>query len=50
MSKDKHLSIRISNELYLKYINETIKRVNESGKLIKISEIIREVLENGLNK
>lgn len=44
----KHLSIRISDELYEKYVNETIKRSNQTNKLIKLSEVIREVLENGV--
>ena len=47
--KDKSLTIRVSAELYQEYINETIKRTNEENRLVKVSEIIREVLESGLN-
>jgi len=46
--KEKLLSIRITNELYQKYVNETIKRSNKEKRIIKISEIIREILTKGL--
>lgn len=46
--KDKALSIRISDELYQQYVEETIKRTNKENRLVKVSEIIREVLENGI--
>ena len=46
--KDKHLSIRISDGLYQKYVKEAIKRSNEEGRIVKVSEIIRESLEKGL--
>jgi predicted DNA-binding protein len=46
--KDKHLSIRIPYELYQKYVKETIKRTNQENRLVKVSEIIREILEKGV--
>lgn len=48
--EDKHLSIRISELLYQKYVKEAIRQSNEEGKIIKVSEIIREVLSKGLNE
>lgn len=47
--KDKHLTIRISNETYNQYVEETIRRTIKENKIIKISEVIREVLERGVN-
>ena len=46
--KDKHLSIRVPGELYQEYVEETIKRTNNENRLVKVSEVIREVLEKGL--
>lgn len=46
--KDKALSIRIPAELYQLYVEETIKRTNKEKRLVKVSEIIREVLEKGI--
>jgi hypothetical protein len=46
--KDKALSIRITDDLYQQYVEETIKRTNTEKRLVKVSEIIREVLEKGL--
>lgn len=47
--KDKHLTIRISSEIYKLYVEETIRRTIKENKIIKISEVIREVLERGIN-
>jgi predicted DNA-binding protein len=47
--KDKHLSIRISDELYQKYVEEAIKRSNTEKRIVKVSEIIREKLERNLS-
>ena len=44
--KDRHLSIRISEDLYKSYIKKALKRGNEEERIVKVSEIIREVLEN----
>ena len=46
--KDKHLSIRFSSELYQKYVDEAIKRSVQEKRIVKVSEIIREVLEKGI--
>lgn len=45
---DKHLSVRLSSELYQKYIEKAIKRSNKENRIVKISEIVREVLEKGV--
>jgi hypothetical protein len=46
--KDKHLSVRFSSELYQKYIDEAINRSNKEKRIVKVSEIVREVLEKGI--
>ena len=46
--QDKHLNIRFSKELYQKYIDKAIKRSSEEKRIVKVSEIIREVLEKGV--
>lgn len=46
--KDKHLSVRFSSELYQKYVNEAINRSTKEKRIVKVSEIIREVLEKGI--
>ena len=46
--KNKHISIRIPLDLYNRYVKETINRSNKENKIINFSEIIREVLNNGL--
>lgn len=46
--KTKHLSVRFSSELYQKYINKAIERTNQENRIVKVSEIIREVLEKGI--
>ena len=48
IEKDKHLSIRFSSELYKKYIDIAINRSVEEKRIVKVSEIIREVLEKGV--
>jgi len=46
--KNKHLTIRISDELYQKCVKGAIKKSNEEGRIVKVSEIIRDILENTL--
>lgn len=46
--KDKHLSVRFSSELYQKYVENAIERSNKEKRIVKVSEIIREVLEKGV--
>jgi len=45
---DKHLSVRLSYELYQKYVEKAIKRSNEEKRIVKVSEVIRESLEKGV--
>lgn len=47
-SRDKHLSVRLSSELYQKYVEKAIERSNKENRIVKMSEIIREVLETGV--
>jgi len=46
--KEKHLTIRISGELHEKLIEKTLLESNEKKKLIKLSEVIRTILENAV--
>lgn len=46
--KDKHLSVRFSSELYQKYIEKAIERSNKENRIVKVSEIIREILEKSI--
>lgn len=46
--KDKHLSLRFSSELYQKYVERAIKRSMKENRIVKVSEVIREVLEKGI--
>ena len=46
--QDKHLSVRFNSELYQKYIEKAIERSNKENRIVKVSEIIREVLEKGI--
>lgn len=43
--KEKHLTIRISKNLYDSYIKKTLIKSCKEKRLINLSEIIREVLE-----
>lgn len=45
MKKEKHLTIRISIDLYNKLIEKTLEKSNKEKRLIKLSEIIRTILE-----
>ncbi len=47
-SKEKHLSVRLSSDLYQKYVEKAIERSNKENRIVKISEIVREVLEKGV--
>ncbi len=48
MKKEKHLTIRLSLDLYQKYVNKTIERCKDESKIIKLSEVIREILEKNI--
>lgn len=43
-SKDRSVTIRINKDVYQKLVDETLERSVKEGRLIKISEIIREKL------
>lgn len=43
-NKDRSVTIRIEQEVYQKLVDETLKRSVDEGRIIKISEIIREKL------
>ena len=44
-SKDRSVTIRINKDVYQKLVDETLERSVKEGRIIKISEIIREKLE-----
>lgn len=46
--QDKHLNIRLSKELHQKYTDIAISKSVEEKRIIKISEVIREVLEKAV--
>lgn len=46
MKKEKHLTIRIPIELYNILIEKALKKGSKEKKIIKLSEIIREILQN----
>ena len=43
-NKDRSVTIRINKDIYQKLVDETLKRSLDEGRIIKISEIIREKL------
>jgi len=46
--KGKSVTFRMSEMLYEKCVKRAIKKTNEEGKIIKVSEVIREILEGGV--
>jgi hypothetical protein len=44
-SKDRSVTIRINKDIYQRLVDETIERSVKEGRIIKISEIIREKIE-----
>lgn len=48
MKKEKHLTIRLPLDLYQKYVDKTIAKSKKETRLIKLSEIIREILEKNI--
>ena len=44
-NKDRSVTIRINKDVYQRLVDETLERSVKEGRLIKISEIIREKLE-----
>lgn len=47
-SKDKTITFRLDIDLYNKCISTAIKQSTETGRMVKISEIIREAIEKQL--
>ena len=47
-TKEKAISLRLSQELYQKFVNKAISKSNNEKRIINVSEIIREVLEKGV--
>lgn len=46
--KDKHLTIRISQELHNSLVKKALENGLKENKIIKLSELIREILENNI--
>ena len=42
--KTKHLTIRMEQDLYDAYIKKALDKSNDENRLVKLSEIIREIL------
>jgi hypothetical protein len=45
-SQDRSVTIRIKKELYQELVDLTISKSVKEGRVVKVSEIIREKLEN----
>lgn len=48
LQKIKALSLRLDSELYQKIVDRAIKQTNKEKRLVKASEVIREILEKGV--
>lgn len=46
-NQDRHLTIRVSKELYETYAEKALKKSKKEKRIVKVSEVIREALENG---
>lgn len=49
-SKEKTITFRLGKEQYQKCLEEAISRTNKENRIVKLSEIIREVIDKGLSK
>ena len=47
IAKDKAVTVRIPIELYNLFLERTLERSNKEKRMVKISEIMREAMENG---
>ena len=47
-NQDRSLTIRLNSELYQKCINKALEMGLKEGKIVKISEIVRVFIENGV--
>jgi len=45
-SKEKPVTIRLSNKLYQHYVEKALKKGQKEKRIVRISEVMREVLEN----
>lgn len=45
--QDRHLTIRMSNDLYQSYVEKALKMGQKEQRIVKISEVIKTALENG---
>jgi hypothetical protein len=45
INQNRHLTIRLSKELYKSYESKAIKKGKKENRIVKISEVIREALE-----
>ena len=43
-NKDRHLTIRMEQDLYDAYIKKALDKSNKEKRLVKLSEVIREIL------
>lgn len=48
-NKGKSITFRLSNELYEKCVERSLKIGNEEKRIVNISEIIREILKKEFN-
>lgn len=46
--KEKSISLRITQDLYLKCLKISLKESKKEGKVVSVSEIIRKILEEKL--
>lgn len=49
-NQERPVTIRITDNLYQHYVNKALKRGQKEKRIVKISEVLREVLENGKNE
>lgn len=43
--KDKHITLRLQNDLYQSYIEKALKKGQKEKRIVKISEVLRDALE-----
>lgn len=44
---DRPITIRISNDLYNFFLEEALSRGQKEKRIVKVSEVMREAMENG---
>ena len=45
INQNKHLTIRLSTELYQSYAKKALKKGKKENRIVKMAEVIREALE-----